>query len=84
MPPTGVLGGGELVSRCTHTVGFRRLGPELSSCFSPYPHYRVQGYEGMSQFFSGGTKGAVLTSAAMAGPYQEGALLQILIETQPA
>lgn len=38
----------------------------------------------MSQPFSGGTKGTVLMSAAMAGPCWETALLRMLIETQLA
>lgn len=43
MPPADVLGGGERVSRCSHTVGFRGLGAALSSCVSPHPRYRVVG-----------------------------------------
>lgn len=84
MPPANVLGSGELVSRCAHTAGFRHLGPALSSCVSPHPRYREQGCGGMSQPFSGGTKGAALMSAAVAGPHQEGALLRVPIETPPA
>lgn len=84
MPPANVLGCGELVSRCAHVVGFKHLGPALSSLyFTPSPLQEAG--------LCGDVHGPAVvklkgqrTSAAVAGCDQERPLLPMPIDMPPA